>query len=177
MTEPNPFIQYLEDCREDRATLASLRRGLGQPAGSVPEVSRIVQRRLALDAEPWVEAAYYLIAPLFALHPDEGGAGNMGNHFRDVCEPGQDLPPNVERRFMALLASDPADLDDVLRQAVTLLKSKSVPVNWHELVRDVLDWKHPNEERRTRVQRKWSRAFWRTRPPAPATDFNPTTNS
>jgi len=177
MTEPNVFVQYLEDSRDDRAMMASLRRGLGQSAGSVPEVSRVVQRRLASDAEPWIESAYYLIAPLFALHPDEGGSGNMGDHFRGMCEPGQDPAPNVERRFMALLGCDPADLDDVLRQAVTLLKSKSMPVNWHELVRDVLDWKHPNEERRTRVQRKWSRAFWRTQPSAPAADSDPTTNS
>jgi CRISPR system Cascade subunit CasB len=143
----------------------------------VPEVSRVVQWRLARDAPPWLEAGYYLIAPLFAFHSAEGGTGNMGNHFREMCTPGEEPPTNVERRFMALLASDPDDLDDVLRQAVTLLKSKDVPVNWHELLRDVLDWKYPNEERRSRVQKKWSRAFWRATQAATSTDSTQTINN
>src|SRR5512135_222626 len=119
MTETDPFLRYLAENRDDRAKMASLRRGLGQPIGIVPEVSRVVQPWLAHDAPPWREAAYYLIAPLFALHSAESGTGNMGNHFRDLCEPGAEPPPNVERRFMALLVSDPDDLDEVLRQAVT----------------------------------------------------------
>ncbi len=170
MTESDPFIRYLEDRREDRAMMASLRRGLGRPAGVVPEVSRVVQVWLSSDAPVWRENACYLIAPLFALHSQEGGIGNMGNHFRDLYDPGTEPPPNVERRFIALLASDPDDLDEVLRQALTLLKSKSIPVNWHELLRDIQAWKHPHEEQRARVQKKWSRAFWRMPNSAPPTD-------
>lgn len=177
MTETDPLIRYLEENRDDRAMMASLRRGLGQTAGVVPEVSRVIQRRLAPDAPPWLESAYYLIAPLFAFHSTEGGTGNVGNHFRALCAPGEEPPTNVERRFTALLASDPDDLDDVLRQAVSLLKSKDVPVNWHELLRDVQEWKHPNEERRVRVQKKWSRAFWRAPQSASPTDSNQTTNT
>ena len=176
MSENDPFILYLEENRDNRAMMASLRRGLGKAAGMVPEVSRIVQRRLGPDAPHWLETAYYLIAPLFALHPAEGGAGNIGNHFREMCPAGEDPPANVERRFIALSTSDPDDLDEVLRQAVTLLKSKDIQVNWQALLQDVLDWKHPDGERRTRVQKKWSRAFWRKPQLAAPAHSIPTTN-
>jgi len=163
MAEINPLVKYLNDHREDRAMMASLRRGLRQKAGYIPEVNRVVQRRLAQDAPIWLESAYLLIAPLFALHPLEGGKGNMGDHFRAICEPGEEPASNIERRFIVLLSSDPDDVGDALRQAISLLKSKQVPVNWNELLQNIIDWKHPNSERRDRVQKEWARKFWRTR--------------
>jgi CRISPR system Cascade subunit CasB len=164
-SKPNPFIQYLEEHRDDRAMLAALRRGVGKPPGAVPEVSKYVQRRLAEDAPAYLEEAYYLIAPLFALHPAPGGVGDMGAHFAALYEPDEEPPPSVERRFMLLLSAHPDDLADYLRQAVRLLKSKDkeVPVNWQQLLRDVLAWKSPDERRRVQVQRRWARKFWRSR--------------
>jgi CRISPR system Cascade subunit CasB len=156
----NPFIQYLEENRDDRAMMASLRRGLAQPRCA--EVGRIVQRRLSQDSPRWLEDAYYTIAPLFGLHHDEiASQGNMGDHFRALCDDPSDPPSNVERRFMQLLACDAADLDDLLRQAVSLLKSKEVAVNWHQLLGDVLAWKH-NQDSRDKVRLRWSQRFWRT---------------
>jgi CRISPR system Cascade subunit CasB len=55
-----------------------------------------------------------------------------------------------------LLAAHPDDLDFHLRQAVSFLKSRDVPVNWHQLLSDVLAWGHPERY----VQRRWARAFW-----------------
>jgi len=162
MTGPNEFIRYLEQLRdrEDRGALASLRRGLGQPPGAVPEASRVVQYGLTPDTSEYLETACNIVAPLFALHPKEGGEGNMGNHFRAMCEPiqpGEPLPSNVERRFMSLLASDIEELPDNLRQAVSLLKSKDIPVHWRQLLHDVLAWTHEDGY----VQKQWGRAFWR----------------
>jgi len=163
MVEINSLIKYLNEHREDRALMASLRRGLRYKGGYSAEVGRVIQSRLSQDAPLWLESAYALIAPLFALHPLEGGSGNMGNHFRGLCEPGQDIPSNIERRFMVLLSSGRDEIDDSLRQAISLLKSKQVPVNWDELIQNMIDWKHPNSERRDRVQKDWARKFWRTR--------------
>jgi len=161
MTEPNEFIRYLEQLREreDRGALASLRRGLGQPPGAVPEASRIVQSGLTSDTAENLETACSIVAPLFALHPKEGGEGNMGKHFRALCEPvqpGEALPSNVERRFMSLLSSDIEELPDALRQAVSLLKSRDIPVHWRQLLRDVLGWTHEIGY----VQKQWGRDFW-----------------
>jgi CRISPR system Cascade subunit CasB len=155
MTEPHPFITYLESLRDDRAALAALRRGLGQPPGTVADMYRYLVPWLPDDTPPWRETAYYLIAALFAYHPKEGGTDNMGRHFADARDPQRDNTA-IERRFTALLAAHPEDLPFYLRQAVSFLKSKEVPVNWHQLLSDLLGWSHPARY----VQQQWARAFW-----------------
>ncbi len=151
MTKTHPFITCLERLRDDRGALAALRRGLGQPPGTVADMYRYVVPWLPDDSE----AAYYLIAALFAYHPDAGGTGNMGRHFARTRDPQGDNTA-IERRFTALLAAHPDDLDFYLRQAVSFLKSKEVPVYWHQLLSDVLAWDHPDRY----VQQQWARAFW-----------------
>jgi len=154
-----PFVEYLESLRDDRGVLAALRRGLGQPPGTVASMYPYVVPWLADDAPPWQETAHYLIAALFAYHSAAGGAGNMGSHFARAREPrGEDAA--IERRFTALLAAHSDDLDFYLRQAVSFLKSKEVPVNWHQLLSDLQAWDHPDRY----VQKQWARAFW-GRPP------------
>lgn len=159
----DPFIEYLIENRDDRALMASLRRGLAQPRCA--EVIRIVQRWLSDDSPRWREDAYYSVAPLFGLHHDGiADEGNMGDHFRDLCDDPEDPPSSVERRFMQLLACDAANLDDLLRQAVSLLRSsnKKVAVNWQQLLQDVGWWKQ-SEKSRDIVRLNWSRRFWRSR--------------
>lgn len=149
------FIEYLESLRDDRAALAALRRGLGRPPGTVPDMYRYVVPWLPADAPTWREDAIYMVAALFAYHPAASGIGNMGNHFARARDPqGDDTA--IERRFSALLAAHPDDLGFYLRQAVSFLKSKEVPVNWHQLLPDVLAWSHPDRY----VQKQWARAFW-----------------
>lgn len=156
MSEPQPFVTYLESLREDRAALAHLRRGLGRPLGTVVDMFPYVARWVPPDAPRALEDSYYLIAALFALHPDAGGTGNVGDHFRRVVREDEQSATAVERRFTALLAAHPNDLDFYLRQAVSYLRSKEVPVNWHQLCADVRWWAHPEH----RVQRRWARSFW-----------------
>ena len=155
MTELHPFICYLQGFREDRGALAALRRGLGQPPGTVSSMYPYVVPWLRDSTPPSEEAAYYLVAALYAYHPQEGGMGDMGQHFWRARDPSGDNIA-VERRFTALLAAHPDDLDFYLRQAVSYLKSKEVPVEWSQLLADVLAWGHPVRY----VQRRWARSFW-----------------
>ena len=155
MTKTHPFVSYLEGLRDDRAALAAMRRGLGRPPGTVADMYRYVVPWLAADAPIWLERAYYTVAALFAYHPAPGSTGNMGDHFARARDPrGDDTA--IERRFTALLAAHPDDVDSYLRQAVSLLKSKEVPIEWHQLLSDLLGWGHPDRY----VQRQWARAFW-----------------
>ena len=160
----HPFVEYLESLREDRGALAALRRGLGHPPGAVADMYRYVVPWLPNDAPPWEEAPYYLVATLFAYHPDKegkgAGQGNMGNHFAQARDPQSDNAA-LERRFTTLLTAHPDDLDVYLRQAVSFLKSKDVPVNWHRLFYDLRGWGHPNRY----VQKRWAGSFWGKRKP------------
>ena len=157
------FVTYLETLSEDRAALAALRRGLGQPPGTVPDMYRYVIRRLPKEAYPnsWAEQTYYLIAALYGLHPASGAGRNLGDHFAKTLDPNPDYNEAIERRFTALLTAHPDDLPFYLRQAISYLKSKDVAVNWHQLMWDVRDWGHP--ERQHRVQKRWATQFWRFR--------------
>ncbi len=155
MTQTERFISYLEGHREDRGALAALRRGLGQRPGTVADMYPHVVPWITEDTPRWREEAYYTIAALFAYHPDAGGSGNMGGHFAQTRDPQMDSTA-IERRFTVLLSAHPDDLDFHLRQAVSFLKSKRVPVNWAQLLTDVLAWGHPDRY----VQRQWARAFW-----------------
>lgn len=161
----DPFVTYLEERRdqEDRAALAAMRRWLAQPT-IYSEATPFVQRRLAVNASAVEEATYYLIGGLFALHDESAPKGNMGDHFRELCvamgENPDEPPPNVERRFMVLLASDSTQIDVALRQAITLLKANGTSVNWHQLASDVKRLKGKNEEERLKIQRWWARRFW-----------------
>ena len=153
----HPFVTYLEGLRDagNRGALAALRRGLGQSPGTVHDMYRYVVPWLGADISRTREAAYFLIAALFAYHPDAGGAGNLGTSFAHARDP-QGENSAVERRFTALLSAHTDDLPFYLRQAISFLKSKETPVNWHQLFSDILAWDHPQGY----VQKQWARAFW-----------------
>lgn len=161
----HPFVTYLESLAEDgdRGALAALRRGLGQPPGTIPDMFPYVVRRLPDSARPgsWEERCYYLIASLFAYHPAIASDGNLGSHFAHTLDrQNPDRNEATERRFAILLTAHPDDLHFHLRQAVSFLRSKDeTPINWHQLMWDLRDWGYA--DRRTTVQKRWAAQFWR----------------
>lgn len=166
-TREHHFVKHLESLsqRDDKAALASLRRGLGQAPGTVPDMYRYVVPFLPQDAYPgsWSERSHYLIAALYAMHPVATDDGNLGKHFAahlDYEHP--DRNDAIERRFIALLTAHPDDLHIYLRQGISFLRSRKEtpnPVNWHQLMWDLLSLGNP--EGSTRVQKRWANAFWR----------------
>ncbi|HMN00541.1 MAG TPA: type I-E CRISPR-associated protein Cse2/CasB [Anaerolineales bacterium] len=163
------FIDRLKQLAEggERGALASLRRGLGQPPGTVAEMYRYVEPFLGgmESGARYKESAFYLVAALFAFHPKSTNEGNMGTHLaRTRTDAGADA---LERRFTALLAAHPDDLPEYLRQAVSFLKSKDEePVNWNQLLRDLQNWSHEDRF----VQKNWARSFWGRRPSSESTN-------
>ena len=151
--EEHYFIRYLKSLveKDDRAALAALRRGLGKPPGTEPEMYRYIVPLLPENPPPWQEKAFYLIASLFASHPVSAAKGNLGNHLAQAR--GENNADALERRFTALLSAHPDDLPNYLRQTISLLKSKDVPVNWDQLLNDVMWW---NDNTRKR----WATSFW-----------------
>ena len=158
MTEQviHPFIACLQGLAEkqERGALATLRRGLGRPPGAAAEMFRYVEPFLPQTRSHAQETAFYLIAALFALHPKSTNVGNMGAHLTQARTDGGD--DALERRFTTLLAAHPDDLPDYLRQTISYLKSKEIPVNWNQLFWDLQNW----DDEDHRVQKKWAGAFW-----------------
>lgn len=163
------FIGHLEALVNDgdRGAIATLRRGLGKPPGSVREMDRYILPYLLPGLKASEEEPYYLVAALFAFWyqgRDEVVTcnGNLGKSLRllvkeEAKKPGvklEDVEKRIEKHLVALLNCHRDDLPHHLRQITSLLKSKEVPVNWVQLLPDIRDW-----ERRG-VQRAWARSFW-----------------
>src|SRR2546426_9537486 len=136
------FVAYLtrlvED--EDRAALAALRRSLGKAPGEAAEAHRYVLPFTG-NATQRDEDTYYLVGALFALHqinwpPNEesNGPTNFGASFAWLKREVES--DSIEKRFVALLNCHQEDLPDHLRHAVSLLRSKEIPIDWARLLRD-----------------------------------------
>ena len=150
------FIEYLESLRDanDRGALASLRKGLGKAPGSVPAMYPTVYPHLPPNISKRDEENYFIIASLFATHPDAGGRGNMGDVFRQLMEKTQS--GSIENRFVAILNTHREELAVHLRHAVSLAKANSVPVDWNQLLGDIKYWDNDNKY----TQKQWARSFW-----------------
>lgn len=150
----NPFVASLERLyrENDRAALAKLRRGLGKKGGT-PEMYRYVVPYLPRETKPSVIERYFLIASLFASHPEPAHrSASIGKSFRTMKQES----PSVEKRFETLLSANIEDIGGHLRQAVSLAKSKNVPIDFHRLFEDLGKWHYSDR----RVQRQWALDFW-----------------
>ena len=149
-TNEHAFIRFLADHADDRAMLAKLRRGLGREPGAVPAMLPYIAPFLGTGKE----ADLFLIASLFALHPLHVSKGNMGDHMRALA--GERSSQATEYHLLRLLEARRDTLEPPLRRAISMLAERGIRVNWHQLMRDIRNWDHPEHF----VQRNWARAFW-----------------
>lgn len=171
-----PFIESLERLyvNEERGALADLRRGLGKAPGAAMEMHPYVvpfTRELTRKQED----AFYIVAALFGLYPRESWRqkfSNLGASLKLLKK--EKDSGGVERRFVALLNCRAEDLPDHLRQFVGLLKTNDIPIDWGQLLRDVIRWDYAED-----VQRNWARAFWAAdpKPETAETDAAPETDA
>jgi len=157
------FVAFLR--RLDRKALAELRRSLAFDPGTYPRVFPYVEPFISRESE---RRSFYLLAGLFALHPDGGGSlgTDSGSATRKRTSLGEvvaqlyaqrDRSRSIEQRFITLLDADQDQLPHRLRQMISLLKAEQIPVDWGQLLGDLLYWA---SERRT-VQQRWARDFYR----------------
>lgn len=151
-TKQSEFIRYLESHRENRAMLAELRRGMGKSPGETPSMFPYV---VPFIHNTYDETVIYIIAPLFGLHPSSTAKGNLGNHLLAYANEVGDSTATT-RRFVQLMRMRLESLEPRLRQQISLLKSKDILVNWHQLYYDLRFWDHDDRF----VQKKWAEAYW-----------------
>lgn len=85
----------------------------------------------------------------------------------------RDRTESIERRFVALLDADEAQLPHHLRQMVQLLRTEDgIPIHWAELLADLRQWNRDDR----RVQQRWARAFYREALATDADDESAATN-
>jgi len=169
----HPLIARLVQLKErdDRAALAALRRGLGKPPGTVPEMFPYVEPFIPVDEYASRVDAAYLVASLFGMHPHhaqppEAARSRQQRSFgaslariRRREDRGEE-DQGVARRFGALLNCNSESLPTHLRHLVTLLHSRSpeTPIDYEQLFNDIVWWEAADR----RVQRAWAAGFWRS---------------
>jgi CRISPR system Cascade subunit CasB len=154
----NGFIEWLAKINEkDSRARAVLRRSLTFDPGEYPAAFPYVEPFLKGEENVWRRRVYYLTAGLWAQHWRQGAEGTPQALARACFEYylKQEKSPSMERRFITLLDSDGDQLPYRLRQMTALLKE--TPLNFEELLKDLLSWNHEKKW----VQNRWAQDFYR----------------
>lgn len=150
---PNP-----RQAAESRQALARLRRSFAGPRQEA-EAYDVVFSQNPPQAE---QEVWLLVAGLFALHPQPCPSGlprrSLGSAMSVLV---QRRGESVNRRFVQLVSVDQNGLPYYLRQAVQLLRAENVPLDFGQLLNDLIELLrdgHP-EGAAYRVRLGWARDF------------------
>lgn len=157
-----------------RAALALLRRGIGRPPGSAPELWSatflgLPEDLMGTDGGPTrAEWAVHTALTLYALHqqgksPREKSMHREGRRLgmavRDLVR-GEDDESRVKRRFDAVAtAGDLIELSNHLRGLIQLLKAEDIALDYAQLAEDI--YRYQFSGARDSVRLNWGRDFYR----------------
>lgn len=172
-------IAWLAESKNDsvvRATLASLRRGIGKAPGSMPDLWDVTlgglsEGLLSKGDEPTRgEWAVHTALTLYALHqqgkdPKKQCMNKEGESFgtavRKLAEHDKNNEDAVRRRFNATAVSDSFErFSWYLRGLIQLLKAKDIPLDYSALTEDLYWYQFP--DRRDSIRLKWGQDFYRS---------------
>ncbi|MBQ1053449.1 type I-E CRISPR-associated protein Cse2/CasB [Micromonospora chalcea] len=139
---------------EARQKLARLRRSF---AGQQQEAEAY---DVVFPHEPPIreQDLWLLVAGLFALHPhaDTVRGRSLGTAMQELVEE----RPSAARRFTQLLSVDVAAMPHYLRQAIQLLRSAEVAIDYLRLLTDLAEMRQSREEAH-RIRLSWARDYHR----------------
>lgn len=157
-----------------RATLAKLRRGIGNEPGSMPALWDLTLNGLSesltsKDGAPTRgEWAVHTALTLFALHQQGADMHQhamskeknaLGISLRKLIKNDED-EKRVKRRFDAAATSDSMEeFSHHLRGLIQLLKTQDIPLDYPALAEDLYWFQFP--EARDSVRLRWGRDFYR----------------
>lgn len=161
---------------EVRATLAKLRRGIGKPPGSMPEIWDVTLNGLSetlVDKNSGAthgEWAVHTALTLFALHQQgkdrkkqcmSRDGESIGVSVRNLIQ-NEDDEQRIRRRFNTAATSNSLEeLSHHLRGLIQLLKDKDIPLDYPSLTRDLYWFQVPGV--RDSIRLRWGQDFYRIR--------------
>lgn len=154
------------------SALARLRRGVGKPAGSVPDIWELTLAGVPLPArhtdEPtWNEIAAHTAITLYALHQQSKSDAmyRAGQSFGEAVRTLADHANSEEavlRRFQAAgTASTPGEFVQHARGLITQLRSAGIPLDYAEFADQLVSVQRPGGLDRVRLT--WGRDYYRHR--------------
>lgn len=154
--ETNPLVSFLISLKqkEDRASLAKLKRGASDPYNNF-EVLSIIGRYLPDNQDDTFRNSM-LLATLFAIHPQHSKDCNLGAALRKVRLSLQLGQESLDSRFALMLNSDKEDLPHHLLQNLRFIANKDIGIDYDILFKDLKFWNHPDKF----VQLSWAKEYW-----------------
>ncbi len=146
------FVAALE--RLDAAGRARLKRNAGRTLGEARDVQRVFFQTVPYEVHERQHEDYFLVATLYPLAEPRAGGASLGATLRRVRQSRESA--SLDRRFQALIDSDREQLPFRLRQAVRLAAASEQPVDWAQLLDDLLAWEHPERY----IQLRWARDYF-----------------
>jgi len=160
------------DDRNAGADTATLRKGLGREAGSVPELWRyyrvVVPDQVAAAGQITPDlAAEHAALTLFALHQQSQRTSmhrngeHIGAALRKLRRSEQFAgnPDALDRRVgAAATATSVTELVFHLRGLIALLRGQQLPLDYSQLAQDIADWRTPSGQARAR--RRWGANYF-----------------
>ena len=154
------------------AELAQLRQGVGQPAGSVPELWRyyavaISDFEASTGEMPTGLVAEHAALTLFGVHQQSQPTSmhrqseHIGTALRKLRSSPQfaNNPEALDRRVnAAATATSVTELVFHLRGLITLLRGQQLPLDYTTLAEDIAAWHHPDA--RARARRRWGANYY-----------------
>jgi|GEM_PF-470650 len=167
------FIQWLMGLQERKGTGAPMRPD--KAPGVLADLRRGLSSATEYYAWPhlvrWCDLddnrqriIYATVAGCFALHPENTSEGNLGTTLRRIAiQRGSSedaLKVYKSRLFRLIGCSTALELCSHLRSVVQLARSAAIPINYHQLLKDLLHW----DRKARRIRLRWAAEFWRTHP-------------
>ncbi|WP_067793895.1 type I-E CRISPR-associated protein Cse2/CasB [Actinomadura formosensis] len=164
---------FLADRPAAVGALAQLRRGAGKLPEDVPELwgSTGVERLFAEEnlfagetQATRAEAAYFLAVTLYALHQQSQGGPmhktgvDLGQAVRQLMAKQDRVDETIRRRFVRVgTAATPEILAYRLREVISLLRGKGIPLDYGRLARQL--YKAQTPDGLNQIRRDWGRSF------------------
>ncbi len=157
------LMAFLRGVREDRGAMANLRCALVE--GKRHRAWPLLARFEGVGSDPRA-LAVQLVAGLYASHPEESHDGDLGTTCRALLAEEEQAemdsggkPGPVSRRVQHLLAAEGDEVFQRVLRMILRAKAANVPVNYVQLLDDLLRWRYDSEA----VQVRWARSFWAPR--------------
>lgn len=152
----SPVDQFVERLsRLEAGDRAKLKRNAGNSLGQSRGIHALFFRLLPYGIPRSQEAWYFLVATLYPL-AEPSSKGTLGDALRHARNNHPEREKGFDRRLEVLLDADPDQVPFRMRQIVRLLSAAEIPVNWNQLLQDLIRWNHPNRY----IQEKWARAYY-----------------
>jgi CRISPR type I-E-associated protein CasB/Cse2 len=166
------WTQFNPASKSAGAEIAQLRKGVGRPAGSVPELWRyyavaISDYEAATGVMPPGLVAEHAALALFGVHQQSQSTSmhRPGEHIGTALRKLRSSPQftanaeALDRRVnAAATATSVTELVFHLRGLITLLRGQQLPLDYTKLTEDIAAWHHPDG--RAWVRRRWGASYY-----------------